>query len=245
MSLTFNHKLRAIGFRITAGSEGGVPEDVDIERTLLEAIQEFPKDARQASLVLSWVKVHGAFVIVEKLMKLASREGREGSGSMRWLAAVAGFAVQKGDHRWKTLARRSKEPVYLFPKEVTESAIRLKGAVDWLTKLNFIVPEGALRIREDDVLGPRELIRRNMQYRNRYIYGPSWRADIITAIERGVTSPAAISRAMGCSYEPAHRVFRQFTLVKGARWRGAMPAPSRGGSAPSLLARPRRSPPAS
>ena len=56
----------------------------------------------------------------------------------------------------------------------------------------------------------------NRQYRNRYLYGPSWRADIVTAIESGATSPAEIVRRLGCSYEPAHRVFREYALAAKA-----------------------------
>lgn len=216
MNSTLNDRLRAIGFRI-AGAEGSVPKDADIERTLLEAIKELPRDARLASLLLSWVKVHGEFVVVEKLNKLASRQEKAEPGSTIWLAAMAAAAVREGDHRWKLLLRRPKESVYLFPRDVTESAIRMKGSIDWLAKYNFIVPAEALRIREQDALDPRELIRRNGQYRNRYRYGPSWRADIASAMERGIRSPAAIARAVGCSYEPAHRICRQLSLAKGSR----------------------------
>ncbi|MBI4565989.1 MAG: hypothetical protein HY716_14985 [Planctomycetes bacterium] len=86
--------------------------------------------------------------------------------------------------------------------------------MEWLRKVNFCVPNGSLRIRDEDVLKPGELVRRNRQYRNRCLYGPSWRADIVTALECGLRSPAAIARAIGCSYEPAYRVYRQIALVK-------------------------------
>jgi hypothetical protein len=214
MNSTLNDRLRTIGFRLVVGAGAPKGGAADIERTLLEAVEEFPRDARLASLLLSWIKVHGACVIVEKLRKLAREREASSPGSTRWLAAPAAFAVIQGDHRWKMLVRRSKEPLYLFPREVTETAVRMKGAVDWLGRVNIRVPQGSLRIREDDVLDPRALIRRNAQYRNRYVYGPCWRADIVTAIEHGLRSPAEIARATGCSYEPAYRVFRQISMVK-------------------------------
>jgi hypothetical protein len=220
MTSNLNDRLSAIGFRISGGSESPATDEVDIERTLLEAVTLLAQDARLASLVLSWVKVHGEFVILEKLRKLASQQERAEPGSTTWLAALAAFALKEGQRRWKQLLRRPKEPVYLFPREVTRSAIGMKGSVDWLAKANFIVPLEALRIREQDVLEPRQLIRRNRQYRNRYLYGPSWRADIVSAMEQGLKTPAAIARAVGCSYEPAYRVYHQLALVKDLGWSG-------------------------
>jgi hypothetical protein len=45
-----------------------------------------------------------------------------------------------------------EEPTSLYPPEITESAVELKVAVDYLRKFGFIVPNGALRIRAEDVL---------------------------------------------------------------------------------------------
>lgn len=216
MTSTLDDRLRAIGFRIASNGELSSPEGADIERTLLEAVREVPRDGRLASLLLSWAKVHGKIVIVEKLKKFSSQLEKAGPGSTTWLAALAAFAVEGGDARWKLLIRRARQAVYLFPKEVTDSAVRMNGSVEWLSKINFIVPEGSLRIRIQDVLAPKELIHRNRQYRNRYLYGPSWRADIASAMERGLLTPSAIAREVGCSYEPAYRVFHQLALVKGS-----------------------------
>ncbi len=212
MPLTLDDKLIAIGIRIAVAGGSrvavrGGPE-TDIERTLLEGARRIPEDGRLASLLFTWVKVHGAYVVVEKLGRLARTD------EPAWLRALAAWAVECGHRKWGKLARRSRDTIHLFPKEVTESAIALKGAVPWLARINVRVPEGALRIRESDVLSPAELIQRNRQYRNRYLYGPSWRADIITAIEEGLKTPAEIARQLGCSYEPAHRVVREISLAR-------------------------------
>lgn len=211
MDSTLNPRLAAIGFRIgwRPVPDARPSRNTDIERTLLDAVREIPNDARLASLVFTWIQVHGAYVIVEKLAKLSRRE----DGPPAWLPAVAAWAVGPCGGKWLKLARRSPEPVYLFPKAVTESAVAIKGSLDRLRKFNFMVPEGALRIRESDVLSPAELIRAHRQYRNRYLFGPSWRADIITAIQEGLTRPADIARRVGCSYEPAHRVAREYALA--------------------------------
>lgn len=216
MNPSLDHHLEAIGFRLAhAASSSRPPDDheADIERTLLDALTELPSDRRLASLLFSWVKVHGAHVIVEKLRKLAGPARFDPDSPAIWLSALAAFAVENGVRKWSKLLVKPPRVILLYPAELTESAIALKGAIKWLEAAGFLVPAGSLRIREDDVLSPAELVRHNRQFRNRYLYGASWRADIITAIQEGCTRPAAIVRRVGCSYEPAHRISREYTLA--------------------------------
>lgn len=214
--MELNKRLTHIGFRLAASSN---PEDdarsewVDIERTILDSTAEFTCDPRLASLVFSWIKVHGPYVIVEKLRKLAASAPPEAA---RWLPALAALCVEEGHHKFRKMLYRAEEPVTLLPEALTRSAVARKGAIPWLEPWNIIIPQGTLRIRESDVLSPRELIAANRQYRNRYLYGPSWRADIITAIEAGAGSPSEIVRLIGCSYEPAHRVYTEYHLAQTA-----------------------------
>jgi hypothetical protein len=217
MSLSFNRRLAAIGMRVGAPVSLADSFKADIERTLLETLgmMRAKRDGRLAGLLFTWVKVHGHFVICEKLEKFARREEAARPGSTAWLSALAGMALQEGIHKWRKLARKSRTPQYLYPADVTRAAVSRKGAIGWLKRLGYLVAQGSLRIREKDVLAPTELIRVNRQYQSRFIYGASWRADIITAIEEGARSPSEVARLTGCSYEPAHRIFRQFTLARG------------------------------
>jgi len=214
----FNQRLLAIGVLISSktAEESPVEGFIDLEQTLIDAILRFPEDARLASLIFSWIKVHGSHVIVEKFAKLVLNYPEAQYPAIKWAHAIAAFAAQNGIHKWKKLVKRSETPVYLYPQKITESAIALKGSVEWLKEINFIVPENSIRIRTRDILTPKELIRHNRQYRNRYLYGPSWRADIITAIEYGLQSPSEICSLIGCSYEPAHRIFHEYSLAKSA-----------------------------
>jgi hypothetical protein len=218
MSSNLNRDLVRIGMRLSLrGSPAGKDVPADIEDTLLRAIVRFPDDHRLASLVFSWIKVHGRYVIVQKLRKTARQHYPKADfPAIVWLSAVAAFAAEACGYKWRKLAKRSRAPVYLFPKDVTESAISLKGSVPWLEKLNFRVPASSLRIREDDVLSQEELIAVNAQYRNRYLFGASWRADIITAIQQGMKTPTEVAKEIGCSYEPAYRVFHEYMLAHGA-----------------------------
>ena len=216
MSMDLNSRLVLIGLRLAAPSDPKNADAagwVDIEGTLLDAMAQFQRDARLASLIFSWVKVHGPYVVVEKLRKLAAGAPPEAA---QWVPALAALSVEDGSHKWRKLLHRWDKPVMLFPVAVTHSAVIRQGATPWLERWNIIIPQGALRIRESDVLSPPELIAANRQYRNRYLYGPSWRADIITAIESGATTPSEVMRRVGCSYEPAHRIFTEYHLARTA-----------------------------
>ena len=191
-------------------------QTVDTESVIMDITEVFPDDARLASVFFSWIKVHGNFVVIEKLAKLAVARAKKTWNTNPWLSMTAAWAMECGYYKWKKLIEKVQTPTYLYPEKMSESAITLKGAIPWLERLGFRIPVGSLRIRESDVLTPQELMRYNLQYRNRYIYGPSWRADIITAIQRGNTSPMAISRAVGCSYEPAHRISREYLMAMNA-----------------------------
>ncbi len=209
--------LACIGMRFSGESlQSACERTVDIENTLLDVMEIFPDDTRLASVFLSWIKVHGNYVIVEKLAKFAAKRaentGDEWSGAP-WLSLTAAWAVECGFHKWKKLIKEMPETVYLYPKAASEGAIQLKGAIPWLEPLGFRIPQNSLRIREDDVAPPEKLVQHNLQYRNRYLFGASWRADIITAIQTGVTSPMEIVRAVGCSYEPAYRVSHEYGMI--------------------------------
>lgn len=218
MTSTSADDLVSIGLRVGQGrplpldQQGGL----DIEHVLLEVIEEVPGDRRLASVLLAWVKVHGGYVNAEKLAKLARKSRDEEGAQLVWLTAFARWAVECGFAKWKKMIRVASEPIRLYSPAVTASAIARQGRVAWLAEVGFEIPEGSLRVREGDVMSPEELVRVNRQYRNRYLYGPNWRADIITAIESGLDTPTKIMRRVGCSYEPAHRVWREWTIASAA-----------------------------
>ena len=220
MTSNFDERLCRVGFRLAGWGppephKAGAP---DLEATLLEILECIHEDGRLLSLLVSWIKVHGAYVNVEKLRKLSRKASEQAN---IWLSAMAGFAIAHQMPKWKTLARRQPEPRYFYPPEVADGAIAMKGAIPWLEKLNFRIPNGSIRIRETDVLSPEELAKVHRQYRNRYLYGPSWRADIITAVEEGARTPTEVVKKVGCSYEPAHRVLRELKVASAKRIRPA------------------------
>lgn len=209
---SLNLKLSFIGVQI-AGGRALQSKNIwiDIEKTIYEASIEIQKDSRILSLLCSWILVHGNRVIIEKLMRFQKKENSP------WLVAVAIFAVNNGFCRWERLIKKQKQEIFIIDRELALSSIGLKGEEDGMRKQNFLIPKGAIRARERDALSVRELARINLQYRNRLIFGAAIRSDIITAIEFGFETPYAIAKAVGCSYEPAHRIFNEYQLHKSLK----------------------------
>ena len=216
MNLSLNNKLSAVGFRLSLRNARKPTRKelalIDIENTLIEAARAVPQDSKLFSLLCSWVLVHGDYVIVEKLFK-KTKQLEPSDVAKDWIMALAVFAKSRGYHNWGRWTKKLRKPLYAFDRELTLSAIARKSAMKDFEKYGIYIPEGSLRVRADDALTPTELAQDNRQYRNRLLYGASWRADIITAIQLGGLNPFAISKSLGCSYEPAHRVFREYQIA--------------------------------
>lgn len=213
MSSNLNHSLASIGMRL-----GGVSVPIgksgrafDIEQVLLDAAGEIQEDGRMASLLFSWVHVHAEHVIVEKLRKLL-RKSKDGNQQTS-ISALAAYAVAQRQHKWKKLILPTSKNAYLFTGKAARSAVKLKGAETWAREHGIVVALGSIRIRVEDVLSVQELAKVNLQYRNRLLFGASWRADIITAIQQGASTATDIVRRVGCSYEPAHRIRREYMIA--------------------------------
>jgi CRISPR-associated endonuclease/helicase Cas3 len=165
-----NQMLIGIGFRLaTVSGDVTIQSDVDIEDALWSVIRTLPADHRLASILLAWIKVHGERVLVEKLGELRKAEELKHGEPIPWLSLIAAWAVEFGHGKWREAIRKEAGSVYLYDPEVSESAIRLKGAVPWLEALGFRIPLGSLRLRERDVLSPGELAGINRRYGERLL----------------------------------------------------------------------------
>lgn len=219
IKLSVNQKMRLIGLRIGFDDALVNPKhlsvfDYDIEETFLAATFEAENDLRILRILISWVKVHGDYVLIEKLLKrLKAWEAIKGESSAFQLLAAT--AVIAGFSGWKRGLRASvKKPIYPGNKALLLSSIELKGVDPMFSPLGIMVPHNYLSPRESDVFTVHELLSSHLQYRNRHLFGANWRSDIITAIESGIENPFRISKVVGCSYEPAHRVFGEYQLLR-------------------------------
>ncbi len=208
--LSLNQKLNVIGVRLaTTPDKVSKKIWVGIEETLYEASLEVENDSRIFMLLCSWIKYHGEHVVVEKLMKLQKE------GESKWLVALAVYATEQKYHKWKSLVKKITGKHALSTIAIAEQAISFKGEEPSFYKHGFLIAKGSIRTRASDVATKQKLIKENLQYRNRFLYGANWRSDIITAIEMGYENPYRIKKATGCSYPSAYKVFNDYELVSG------------------------------
>ncbi len=205
-------KLELIGFRVTNNGKNIVKSEVDIEKTLVEALYHIDSDGRLLSLMLSWMKIHGAHVIADKFFKEYS-DSKEYLGESPWFSAICAYMYSLKDHRFKKGVAKLKK-AHFFGNRDQSSLIKLKGAVDFFKNIGVLVPNSALRLRDQDVLSVEELVKINHQYRNRYIFGANWRAEIITSIQNGAHNPNQVAKLLGIARSRVGIVFKEYMQVR-------------------------------
>ncbi len=211
-TLTLDEKLAGIGLMVNSKpiSKSEVAM-IDIESTLAEAFMALLDEINFRLLlpVFTWIEVHGSSVIIEKLIKILEKSTADLQDTS--LAALfARFALLAGHKRWSTVTKKftleAATPRLLGPSDMAASLVSLRGEENWAKDSGYRVAKGLIVTNSKWVLSRKALAKLNPQYRNRLIYGPQWRADIITAYEQGAKTPTEASRISGASYEPCHRV---------------------------------------
>lgn len=202
-------ELSTIGFRVNSNIE--IQESVDIEKTLLKALYTIDTEGRMLGLILSWFEIHGEHLVADKFFK-EYEKATEYLGDTPWFTGICSFMLSKKDYRFKKGVKKFKR-VHNFRNKDQSKLIALKGSVDYFQDVNILVPKSAVRIRKADVLSIDELIQENKQYKNRFIYGANWRAEIITAIQSGISNPNKIANYLGIQRSRVSVVFNEYIRV--------------------------------
>jgi hypothetical protein len=206
-----NNSLSQIGFRISSNDINQQSDKyIDIEETIIKALYVAKDDGRLLSLIFSWQKFNGEFLITEKFFKLRDKYQKI-LGPNILINAFCAYSVYLGLHKYKKGSVRLKKEQYLLRE--APAAVKSAGAVPWLKEINILCPNTHFTLKMESVMPPSELVKYNLQFKNRLIYGANWRADIITAIQMGIENPSQIKELIGCSYEPANRIFKQYLLA--------------------------------
>ena len=204
--------LEAIGFRVTHSVSKKLTSEPDIERTLVKACYHIDSEGRLLGLIITWLKIHGSHLIADKFFK-EYEDAKVYLGETPWFSGICSYMYSQKDHRFKKGVIKLKK-THSFGNRDQSSLIKLKGAVDFLEDVGILVAESTLRIRESDVLEVDELVKTNMQYRNRYIFGANWRAEIITAIQNGAKNPNQVSKMLGIARSRVGIVFKEYLQIK-------------------------------
>ena len=208
---TLTARMVGIGMNFAAKADA----DADIESTLLHAsaLGMDEGDLRVLAVLTTWLGVHHTRVNADRLVRLV---GAHPSARARaYWAAIATWL--KKDRRLGRLASEyDGAPIDLLPTG-TEFQIKRRGEDDRFTGSYLRVPKGTLRDRRQDVLSPEVLVRRHAGYRNRVLMGPSFRADVWTALDQAPDlSIADIARKASCSFATAWQAAQDYRLLRAA-----------------------------
>lgn len=205
-------RMVGIGMNFAAKAEA----DADIESTILHAsvLGMGEGDLRVLAVLTTWLGVHHPHVNADRLVRLISDHP-----SVRVRAYWAAIATWlKKDRRLARLAGAYRGvPIDLLPTG-TDFQIKRRGEDERFLGSRLCVPKGTLRDRREDVLSPEVLVRRHAGYRNRVLMGPSFRADVWTALEQAPDSSIAdIARKASCSFATAWQAAQDYRLLRAAR----------------------------
>ncbi len=204
-------RMVGIGMNFAANPKA----DADIESTLVHAsaLGMDEGDLRVLAVLTTWLGVHHTRVNADRLVRLVSEHPSERVRA--YWAAVANWI--KEDRRFGRLAGAYPGvPLELLPTG-TAFQIQRRGEDERFAGSKLLVPKGTLRDRAEDVLLPEVLVRRHAGYRNRVLMGPSFRADVWTALEHAPDLRVAdIARRASCSFATAWQVAQDYRLLRTA-----------------------------
>ena len=218
------HELTArmvgIGMNFAAKPEASA----DIESTLLHAsaLGMDEGDLRVLAVLTTWLGVHHMRLNADRLVRLVVTHPSE---RVRAFWAAVAMWLAKDRRLARLLGAYEGSPVDLLP---TGSAFQMqrRGEDDRFAGSKLRVPKGTLRDRHEDVLAPEVLVRRHAGYRNRVLMGPSFRADVWTALESAPElSVADVARKASCSFATAWQAAQDYRLLRAARPTGARGRP--------------------
>ena len=212
-------KLQVIGFQVEGeevienkNSPTQILNDNDIEVILLQACYEVDQDSRMLSLLFSWGLVHGEYIIANKFLKYYETFVKT-RGECPWVSAFCAYMVSLKRQKFKKGIKKFPEKIWVGNRS-QEEGVKMKGAIEYLFKLNICIPNGNIRIREQDALSADVLLKNNLQFKCRYLYGANFRADIIYAIQIGFENPNRIAKALQISYENVRDTFNDYKKLK-------------------------------
>jgi hypothetical protein len=200
---------------------GGAPgKPANIENTIFSSVFHSLRnqDFRVLAMVTLWLEKHSFILNASRIVKLINRY-KDYVPIFRYWVAFSQW--HSSDHRFQILRKQistyDRVGLYSGAKFLAE-----KNGQDFrFEKTCLIVPDKLLSKKDWLVLDPKNLANFNDDYKWRLIIGPTFRADMWSALVNDSTLPAAkLARLTYGSYATAHRVKKEFEIYKETLTRG-------------------------
>ena len=189
--------------------------DANIEDTLLFAseVGMLEGDLRVLGILVQWLEAHQEHINADRLVRVVRGHTK---ARLRAFWAAVGAWLGK-DRRFARLEKLHQGGAVQLLPVGNDFQISRRGEDPRFAGTSLLVPAGTLRQRTADVLSPAALARTHAGYRNRVLMGPTWRADVWTALEANPDlSAAAAARRAYCAFATAWQVKRDFDLFHTA-----------------------------
>lgn len=191
----------------------GVTSKLFPEECLVQLSSFLIQDTKALALVTSAILSNSKLIHPELLLKiLVQTEDAD-------LNVIAAILLKTEDRRFEKIINYCKEQKKTskapsknlmlaakigqstFDKEFEKQGIKI-------SQVNLVDSKKIAKIES--------LIKTNVFFKNRLVFGCNWRADVISCLNMGLKNPTEIKNRLNCSYETAHRVFADYTTISKA-----------------------------
>lgn len=204
-------RLVAIGFRF---AEHPAKPEPDIEETLVAAsIEGLNGDYRVLSLLVDWFDIHSSWINVDHLTTLVKAINNKKVQAF-WTACAQ---WKKVDPRFQRLRKLYKGQRLQPISDPTGFRLKRDGEDPRFRGTALLVPNKTLRHRPVDIDSPQRLAKTHKAYRYRILLGPTYRADLLAALEEepNITT-ADLARKCYSSFSAAWEAKKDFEILRSA-----------------------------
>jgi len=186
--------------------------EVNIEDTLLAASAEGMEhdDLRVLAVLVTWIKIHHMWINADRLTR-AVLETQSSRIRAFWTAMAAWLCK---DRRFARMRSAYSGPRIDIMRSGTDFQIKRKGEDPRFKSTCLRVPTSVLRDRDSDVMQPAELSRFHRTYRFRVLMGPTYRADMWSALESDPSlSVSELARQTYGSFATAWQIKHDYSIL--------------------------------
>lgn len=191
--------MAGIGMRVATSSPLKNP---NIEDVLLSAsIEGLNKDWRTLSLVVDWFQKHSSIINVDRLTR-ALIELKDNKLLLAFWSALA--KTTGHDLRFKRMRGLYKGKPILLGDQASELLLKRNGEDERFQKSGLLVPNNLLRVRPNDILDIKELVKLHLGVYYRVLIGPTYRADCFANLEiKNDSTPSNMARSTYAAFKTA------------------------------------------
>jgi len=208
--LDLTRRCIAIGIRF---AENPTKQEPNIEETLVAAsIEGVNGDYRILSLLVDWFDIHSSWVNVDLLTTLV--KANDNKQVQKFWTACAQW--KKTDPRFQKLRKLHRERFTII-SDTTGFLLRRNGEDPRFKNTILIIPNKTLRHRPTDISPPERLSKLHKAYKYRVMLGPTYRADLLAALEEDPAIPTAdLARKCYSSFSAAWEAKKDFEILHDA-----------------------------